>query len=263
MTRARRLPVVLLLSALITIVSSSVLADSGESTRVPDSGQYAQAKTRGYPYRQKAEYVLKELDLKPGDVVVDIGAGDGWWTEKMVPGVEDKGVIHAAEIDQKKVDKLKSKFADVPQVKPYLCKTDSTELPEDSCDLVFLSQTYHHLNAEGRVGYLERLRKVVKPTGRICVVERYPAIGGGGPKTHGTMLSRLAQDAEQSGWVPVRFEVITGSSHYIAILVQKEVFPKEPEEKKKPKAKAKAKAKADRNKPAVGPDKKPPPKPAS
>ena len=140
---------------------------------------------------------------------------------------------------------MKNRFASLPQVKPYLCKKDSTELPEDSCDLVFLSQTYHHLDmgvkdGDGRVEYLRRLRKVVKPCGRICVIEAYPTIANSSG-THAMPLSRLMQEAEESGWVLVRCELITGTYRYLAIFVQKDLFPPEPSRKaKKPASATKA-----------------------
>lgn len=168
--------------------------------------------------------------MKPGDVVVDIGAGDGWWAERMAKFVGEEGVIHASEVEKKKVNQMKSKFADIPQIKPYLCPTDSTGLPENSCDLAFLSQTYHHLDLDGRVDYLRHLRRVVKRTGRLCVIERYSEISTR-HTSHGTLLSRLAKEAEQAGWIPVRYELMTGTHHYIAIFVQKDLFGPKPEEK--------------------------------
>ena len=156
----------------LIVVPAMLYADSGESTRVVGARQHALAGSGRNQYRKKSEYVLKELDLKGDDVVVDIGAGDGWWARQMAKFVGDKGVIHAAEVEQKKVDDMKDKCADSPQVKPYLIPLDGTALPEDSCDLVFLSKTYHHFNKAGHVDYLRHLHKVVKPTGRLALHNR-------------------------------------------------------------------------------------------
>ncbi len=102
-------------------------------------------------YREAADFVVKRLRLRRNSVVVDIGAGDGWWASKMTARLGPKGVIHAGEVEQKKVDAMKTKWADLKQIKPYLCPTDSTGMEADSCDLAFLSKTYHHLNKDGHV----------------------------------------------------------------------------------------------------------------
>jgi ubiquinone/menaquinone biosynthesis C-methylase UbiE len=215
------------LSLVLTLIalSTPVQAESGQSTRVTDLDQHSCKIRGGYPYREKADYVLKELDLQPGDVVADIGAGDGWWAERVAELVGPEGVIHASEVDQKKVDRMKERLADLPQVKPYLCPTDGTGLPDDSCDLAFLSKTYHHLPSGGHVDYWRHLRQVVKPAGRVCVIERHTELATGRGKEHGWSPGLLAQQAEEAGWILVRYELITGTYHYLAIFVQKDLFP--------------------------------------
>ncbi|UCD52865.1 MAG: class I SAM-dependent methyltransferase [Phycisphaerales bacterium] len=222
----RRIGLLLILLVFIVALDSSPGATSTESwcsTRVIDPNIHARADSSGYPFRAKSDYILKELDLRPGDVAVDIGAGDGWWSERMAKFVGEGGIIHAGEVAENKVSRMKEKFADVPQVKPYLCPTDSTGLPEDSCDLAFFSLVYHHLDADGRTDYLRHLHKVVKPTGRVCVIERYPEIAIK-HKSHGVSLSQLVKQAEQAGWIPVRYELIAGTRHYIAFFVQRGLF---------------------------------------
>ncbi len=227
MRRINRLFTVLTLIAALGSLPGPTSTDSWRSTRVTDPNQHVRTGTSGYPYRVKSEYVLKELDLKPGDVVVDIGAGDGWWAERMAKLVGEEGVIHASEVEERKVNRMKEKFADIPQIKPYLCDTDSTNLPEKSCDLAFFSMVYHHLKPDGRVDYLRHLREVIKPTGRVCVIERYAELIGR-HTSHAVSLSQLSKQAEEAGWIPIRYELISGTRHYIAIFVQKDLFQPEP-----------------------------------
>jgi ubiquinone/menaquinone biosynthesis C-methylase UbiE len=197
-------------------------SDSGESTRV--TKQHAQRIPGGYPYREKAEYVLEELDLHPGDTVVDIGAGDGWWTERMAEEVGEEGTIHAGEISEEKVERLKKNLKEFPQVRPYLCPTDGTGLEENSCDLVFLSKTFHHIDSEIHVDYFKHLRKVVRPDGRLVVIEHHPVLAKGRAKEHGWMPGDLISKAEEAGWILVRAEMITRTHHFVTIFIQKEAI---------------------------------------
>ncbi|MDP6546639.1 MAG: methyltransferase domain-containing protein [Phycisphaerae bacterium] len=249
MTRVNRYVVVVMFVVLGGVCLEWALGESDKNTRISDPKMHRRVGARSYPYRTKSAYVLKEINLQAGEVAVDIGAGDGFWTEKMAKSVGAGGTVHAAEVSKKMVDKLKKKYASTPQIKPYLCKKDSTGLGPNSCDVAFLSQAYHHLPKGKRVDYLKHLRTVIKPTGRVVIIEKYIE-NGMGHGTHGTLLSRLIGQAEQAGWVPLRVELMTGTYHYIAILAQKDLFPPEP--KRKPKTKPKPKTRP-----------KPPAKPAA
>ena len=200
---------------------------SPASTRITDAKHHAYDASSRYPFRDRSEYILAELDLKAGDVVVDIGAGDGWWTELLAKEVGATGVVHAAEVEERLVDGLKERFADTSQVKPYLTKTDGTTLPDDSVDLAFFSQVYHHLDDDGKVNYLRHLHQVVRPTGRICIIEKNRDVSAR-TADHGTRITDLAKAAEEAGWILVRYELMPKTYHFVAFFAQKELFPPEP-----------------------------------
>ncbi|MHC4993705.1 MAG: class I SAM-dependent methyltransferase, partial [Planctomycetota bacterium] len=204
----------------------SVLTDR-QSTRIESAAQTARTTSGSYAYREYADTLIqRELDIRPGDAVLDIGAGDGWWAERFAAQVGD-GIVYALEVDQEKVDKLKEKFAADAHVRPFLGETDSTTLHTDSCSLAFFSQVYHHLDEGGHTAYLKHLRDVVTPTGRLVVIEKYTGIDVG-RGDHGTKLSDLLAQAEDAGWAPMRVELMPKTYHFIAIFGQKEMFPLEP-----------------------------------
>ncbi len=193
---------------------------------LPAVGRQAGSRCGGYGYRESADIVIQRLGLRRKSVVVDIGAGDGWWASKMAAKLGPRGAIHAGEVEQKKVDTMKTKWADLKQIKPYLCPTDGTGMEADSCDLAFLSKTYHHLNKGAHIAYLKHLKDVVKPSGKLVIIERHPALASGRSAEHGWLPGLLARQAEEAGWMLLRCGLIPGSDHFMATFVQPETFAK-------------------------------------
>jgi ubiquinone/menaquinone biosynthesis C-methylase UbiE len=178
----------------------------------------------GRGYREAADFVIKRLGLRSKSVVVDIGAGDGWWSSKMAEKLGPKGVIHAGEISQDKVDEIKQKWENVPQIKPYLCPMDGTGLAENSCDVAFISKTYHHFGENTHVDYLKHLKKVIKPSGRVVIIESHTALASGRGKDHAWLPGLMSHQAEQAGWMLLRCEMIPGSDHFMATFVDPKAF---------------------------------------
>ncbi|MGB9736670.1 MAG: 16S rRNA (adenine(1518)-N(6)/adenine(1519)-N(6))-dimethyltransferase RsmA [bacterium] len=60
-----------------------------------------------------AEAIIDALDIQPGDQILEIGAGCGVLTERILErfGTEDKSVLVSVEIDNRYVDFLKKRFS--------------------------------------------------------------------------------------------------------------------------------------------------------
>ncbi len=93
--------------------------------------------------------------------------------------------------------------------------------------LAFLSKTYHHLNKDAHVAYLKHLKDVVKPSGKLVIIQRHPALASSGRGAeHGWLPGLLARQAEDAGWMLLRCGLIPGSDHFMATFVQPETFAK-------------------------------------
>ena len=172
----------------------------------------------GRGYREAVDFVMAQLEIEPGQVIADIGAGDGWWTKHMADRVGDSGVVHAGEVVQNKVDAITRRYAKTPQIKAYQCPMDGTGMADNACDLVFISKTYHHL--EGHVDYLRHLIQVTKASGRLAVTELHMGLASGGARNHAWAPGQLTQQAEEAGWILQTYSMIPGSDHFIAVFIK-------------------------------------------
>jgi ubiquinone/menaquinone biosynthesis C-methylase UbiE len=212
------------LGVLVTLILASCLPVTGQQEM--RSRRQVRGSRAGRGYREAAEYVVNRLSLQRDSVVVDIGAGDGWWSSKIAGKLGPEGVIHAGEVSQNKVDAMKEKWGSIPQIKPYLCPMDCTGLEENSCDVAFISKTYHHFKENTHVDYLRHLKRVIKPAGRVVIIESHPFLVMGRGKNHAWLPGLLGHQAEQAGWMLLRYEMIPGSDHFMTTFVDPEDFAK-------------------------------------
>lgn len=126
---------------------------------------------------QKPETVITALKLQPGQFVADIGAGTGYFTLRLARAVGESGTVFAVDVDSGMLDYLRQRLAkegirnvQVMQVPPH-----DPLLVDGSVDLIFVCNTYHHI--EDRAVYLRKLRKALKPTGRLVIIDFYKKEG--------------------------------------------------------------------------------------
>lgn len=106
--------------------------------------------------RQHTDEVVRALELQPGARVADLGAGGGYFTFPLAKAVGPSGLVYALDIDPDMTEYVQRRAAaeGVQQIHTILAAPDDPHLPADGVDLLFTSNTYHHIG--DRVAYFAR-----------------------------------------------------------------------------------------------------------
>jgi SAM-dependent methyltransferase len=126
------------------------------------------------PERESEEQptrAIKALDVEPGQVVADVGAGSGYYTVRLAKAVGPNGRVLATDIQPEMLELLRQRVARerLGNVELVLGREDDPRLPAAAVDLVLMVDVYHEL-ARPQV-MLRRLRTALKPEGRLVLVE--------------------------------------------------------------------------------------------
>jgi len=119
----------------------------------------------------KIDEVISKLQIKPGMVVADIGAGSGIFTRPLAKTVAPGGKVYAVDIQQDLLDYInkRDKEENIPNVRTVLGEFDDPKLPARDVDLALINDVLHHI--EHRAAYLKALATYLKPSGRIAIIE--------------------------------------------------------------------------------------------
>ncbi len=117
------------------------------------------------------EKITAAAGLKPGMIMADIGAGTGLFTLHFAQVVGENGKVYAVEIAKNFLENIKARAskASASNVQAILCTERSVELPEDSIDLAFICDVYHHF--EYPQATLASLHKALKPGGELILID--------------------------------------------------------------------------------------------
>jgi ubiquinone/menaquinone biosynthesis C-methylase UbiE len=115
--------------------------------------------------------LVKALDLKPGQVVADIGAGSGYLTFMMAPLVAPKGKVMAVDIQPEMLDIIRKRMKDknLPNVEPVLGTITDPKLRPGSVDMILMVDVYHEFSHPYEM--TQAMVRSLKRGGRIVFVE--------------------------------------------------------------------------------------------
>jgi FkbM family methyltransferase len=113
---------------------------------------------------------IAALDLKPTDVVADIGAGTGYFTFRIAKEVP-QGKVLAVDVQPEMLDIIEflKQENQVTNVEPILGAIANPNLPENSIDLALMVDAYHEFSHPREM--MQELVKALKPTGKVVLVE--------------------------------------------------------------------------------------------
>ena len=121
-----------------------------------------------YTNRKKLAELVKPVE---GSTVADIGAGSGFMAEEFARMVGEKGIVYAVDINLKLLERIEDHALrrNLRNIRTRLATDDSSRLPPNFIDLVFICDTYHHF--EYPKSTMQTVFEALKPGGEIVLVE--------------------------------------------------------------------------------------------
>jgi ubiquinone/menaquinone biosynthesis C-methylase UbiE len=176
------------------------------------------------PERENEEAPSKALDaleLKPGMVVADIGAGSGYYTARISKRVGPAGRVYATDIQPGMIELLdrRIKSEGLANVTTVLGGMDDPKLPAKSIDLAIMVDVYHELQ-QPQV-FLQRLKESFKPGGRLVLLEfrkedpNVPIL-----EVHKMSVAEVRQEMEAEGFALDRVIEVLPWQHILVMTVK-------------------------------------------
>jgi len=151
---------------------------------------------------EQPEKALDALNLKPGMVVADIGAGVGYMSLRLAKRVGPSGEVYANDLQPEMLAKLRenASHAKINNVMTVLGDVTDPKLPANIMDLVLLVDVYHEFSQPQQM--LRKIRETLKPDGRLVLLE-YRAEDPNVPiiSEHKMTVAQVKTELEAEGFV--------------------------------------------------------------
>ncbi len=164
---------------------------------------------------QKPDLVLDYLDDIKEKKIMDLGAGSGYFTFRFAAA---GAKVIAADVDDDFQKSIRDRINrdGLSQLKIELRKLpyDSPELQTEEVDMVFLANTYHHL--EDRVKYLRKIKKGLVPDGELIIIDFYKKeMSIGPPPDHKISKEKVLNELKEAGFTVVELNTELLEYQYI------------------------------------------------
>ena len=164
---------------MLAVVSLIVLATSPsglsgwqqQSPPVPLIPQDLKEEDKDRERYQKATDVLKALEVSKGNWVADVGAGNGYYVQRMADLVGPTGKVFAEDISDHSIEWLhqRVKAYDLSNVEVVKGDIGNPALPPDSLAACLVVNTYHHFQQYQPM--LEQIFRALKTGGRLVIAD--------------------------------------------------------------------------------------------
>ena len=125
-------------------------------------------------------FIKEKLDIHDAKVILDIGAGTGFFSVHFANMFPDSKV-YACDISDFMITYMNDKVVPLnPRIHPMIMEHDSISLPDDIADLIIMINLHHEI--EDPIAILKECCRLLRPGGKIAIsdwkkedMERGPA----------------------------------------------------------------------------------------
>lgn len=117
------------------------------------------------------EVILKNLNIKAGQTILDAGCGNGYMSKLFSKSVSQSGKVIAADPDKYFIEILKSETRETNIEAIEADITKQTKLAPSSVDLIYISAVIHGFTKTQMQAFLKEVDRLLKPGGTLAVVE--------------------------------------------------------------------------------------------
>lgn len=167
--------------------------------------------------------LIASCNLQATDSVADFGAGSGF-VARAAAVLVPSGNVFAIEINRDIVARLTREASDmhIGNLHPLWGDIEikgGSKLGDRSMDMVIISNTLYHL--EDKEGCLKEANRVLKPGGRLLLVDWSESFGGMGPRPQSIVSKQVALElAKRFGFELLTDKLQAGEHHYAILLTK-------------------------------------------
>ena len=156
-----------------TLLAAAAPGGAGAQS-VPQSARQPVAQSESREQWQRLKDVLAALAIDSGSRVADVGAGHGFYTERLAKHVGQQGRVFAVDVDEQALERLEQLVTaqSLRNVELIHGRSDDPRLPYRSLDAALIVNAYHEMVRHSDM--LREIHAALKPGGRLVILDNTP-----------------------------------------------------------------------------------------
>ncbi len=169
------------------------------------------------------QHNIKQFNLDKGMIVADLGSGSGFYAVEAARVVGNDGRVYAVDVQKDLLDRTKHSaelegIYNIEVIWGDLDKIGGSKLSDMSVDAVIVSNILFQL--EERDNFLSEIKRILRPNGRVLVVDWSDSFGGLGPAPETVFNEQQAEELFAKKGFKVDRKIDAGDNHYGIIFRQ-------------------------------------------